>query len=234
MDKIVFRNGKAIAISIPTHKDEEEQEHEIESIVPYLTCPVTIESATFANIWRYLEHDAEIMGLVFSDAMGHFSIKPYIDQSHRPSDGDGEAEDNNNRIEYLVCGWGGTICEGKLDIYTDFGGFGPITIQDTDGKITEETYQGSWGIEFTTINKLMHYPLKLNEKIEIYEEHYGGPAAYREDLTWSGTKEWTVYDMYYAILYEITFCGLPNDQVLKVAELDQSLAEARDWINKRA
>jgi len=51
---------------------------------------------------------------------------------------------------------------------------------------------------------------------------------------WKGHKDWTVYDMYSAILHEITFCGLPEDQIRHLAEIDQRIAEAKDWMKRKA
>ncbi len=225
MDTIVFDSGVAICKREPETRDDPEIEFPVDSLIHYLNSPVVLKPVTtFAHVWDYLERDAEFFGNVFYQAMGGFSIQEYIKQARKPHTPD-EDEDPQNCMVGLSVGWATDIWEDEINIFTDFGGFGPQTIPNGDG--TERVIEGGWAVEMTPINELLHYPLSLDDGFVVREE---STKDYKE--LWKGKREWTVYDMYYAILFEITFCGVPNDQIRKVAELDQTMAEVKDAVAK--
>jgi hypothetical protein len=83
--------------------------------------------------------------------------------------------------------------------------------------------EGGWAVEYTPVNELLDYPFALNVKFDITDKN----NKYYNKI-WSGEHAWTVYDMYHAILDEISFLGTPDDQMRAIAELDQRFAEAMD------
>lgn len=214
MDTIMFDGGVAICKS----DDDPEIEFPVDSLVEYLGCPVVLKAGTtLAHVWAYLERDADFFGTVFRQAMGNFSIDLYIKQAKKP-DASREDEDPQNCMVGLEAGWDAEIWEDEITISTDFRGIGPQ--KAPDGALIED---GGWAVEMTPINELLSYPFRLDEEFIVCDR---STKDYKE--LWKGKREWTVYDMYFAILFEITFCGTPNDQIRRVAELDQHMAEAQD------
>lgn len=213
MNTLSFESGKAFIIN-----EVKEDKIAISTISSCLNCPVLIDDkTTFWDLWQYLEQDAEYFSLVFAEAMGGVNINEYREQI-RKTGRTKEEEDPENHIDYLRCYWHAEIWESELDVYPAFDGIGPAKDQDMDGVEGD-----AWAIDFTPINNLKHYPIKLDTKLSIYNVD-------EESLepTITTTKRWTLYDVLYCILSEISFCGNPRDQIKRISELDQAIAEVKE------
>lgn len=223
MDTIIFDGGTAICKKQKAMRDDPEIEFPVESLAEYFNCVVKLKpGTTFRHVWKYLEQDAEFFGQVFSQAMGRFPIYAYVEQGKKPHEPE-ENEDPDHSMHALEVYWDVGVWEDKFKEFASFHGTGRHKYQDADGN--EIVGDCGWAVEFTPVNELMYYPLLLDDKFVIIDEKTHKPI-------WSGTREWTVYEMYYAILYEITFVGTPDDQVRKMADLDQRVAEAKDAITR--
>lgn len=196
------------AYSYDIHKNDPSNFESIDSLKQFLNCEVTItEGTTFWDVWKYITFDVKYFNTVFSDALGYHDLSLYVDQGMK--NGSEIDEDKKHKMQYLQAEWDVDIHEGVLRISTDFGGIGP-----QKSLISGKEYVGKYAIEFMPVNDLMRYPLKLNEELEINGKKI--------------KKPWTVYDMYYAILFEISFLGTPNEQISKLADFDQIIAAAKD------
>lgn len=214
MNTISFESGQAFVLN-----SQKETKIEISSLAGYLNSLIEIDDkTTFHQLWKYIEKDQEFFSLVFSEAMGEYSISDYIEQMNKPGSVEEEI-DEENHIDYLQCYWHAELYENKLDLYPAFDGVGPCSDSCRDG--VDGT---NWSIDFIPINNLKHYPIVLNKKVDIYDID-------KEDInpSLSATKEWTVYDVLYCILYEISFNGSPLDQLKNLAKLDQIMSEVKDW-----
>lgn len=222
IDKIIFRNGTAYFVKDKHFVYEPYKEFPVDSLIQFMNCVVELdENTTFEHVWNYLERDVEFFNTLFFRALGGFDLNEYVEQFHKPSKDPNDYEDPNHRMVGLSLGWDGDVWEGKLNIFTDFGGYGPHKMPN--GEFIEDM---GYGVELTPINDLKHYPLKLEKKFVIRSEENG----YKELLV--AEKEWSVYDMYYGILFEISFIGTPNDQLRSIADLDQRQAEVVDYLKK--
>lgn len=211
MDTIIFKDGVAIFKRNPAYVDEAEVEYPVESLIRYLGCVVELsEGTTVEHIWSYLEHDADFFNNVYAQAIGNFPLKLFIDQFHKPS-----AELDHEGPTKVELYWHGEIWEGEISIFPSCHG------KDDKG--------GGWAIEFTAINDLKSFPIILDDELEIYDMDAPLDKDGMKPI-WKGKKDWTVYDMYFAFLYEMTFCGSPEDQVRQLADLDQRLADAKEQL----
>lgn len=223
MDTIIFDGGVAICKKAKPYRDSPDEEFPVESLAEFLNCDVELRpGTTLRHIWAYLEQDAEFFGRVFRQAMGGFPIEAYITQGQRPVTDNEEDEDPDNRMEILEVYWDADVWDDKFEVFASFHGRGKHKWINADG--VQEIGECGYAVEYTPVNELLDYPLLLDPQFNIIDKENN------YETMWSGTRAWTVYDLYYAILYEITFCGTPDDQVRRVAELDQRLAEAKDAV----
>lgn len=222
MDTIIFENGIAICKKAKPFRDSPDEEFPVESLVEFLNCDVELQAGTtLRHVWTCLERDAAFFGRVFRQAMGKFPIEAYIKQSQRPVTDDKDEENPNNRMEVLEIYWDVDVKEDKFEVFACFHGRGKHEWTNADG--VKKVVECGYAVEYTPLNELLDYPLLLNRQFNVIDEE-------NDATIWSGTREWTVYDLYYAILFEITFCGTPDDQLRRVAELDQRLAETKDAV----
>lgn len=223
MDTIVFDGGVAICKKCKPYRDSPDEEFPVESLITFLNCDVELKpGTTLRHVWNYLEHDAEFFGQVFRQAMGGFPVDAFVKQAKKPVTDTEEEEDPDNRMEALEVYWDADVWEDKFEVFASFHGTGRHKYQDANGN--EIVGDCGYAVEFSPINELLDYPLLLDPQFNITDKENN------HETLWSGTRAWTVYDMYFAILYEITFVGTPDDQIRRVADLDQRLAEAKDAV----
>ena len=219
MSKIVFEAGTAYRVV-------DEEYVALGSLARSLSLTVEIadDKTMFDDIWRYIEADAEIYDEIFSAALGNFDLQIYIDQFKKPSR-DRSDDDPNNSMNRLEVGWSASVYQGELAICTDFGGVGMMTDAFYQQKEPEEI---GYAVEFTPINDLKGYPFFINDRLVIHDdEDY-------KNTVFEGKREFTVYDMIHAILFEISFIGTPQNQMAFFAEMDQRVSEMKEILDIEA
>lgn len=228
VDRIEIRGDKAFAITRDFDsgsRTESFPEEEIDSLLPYLNSAIKLSpETTFGDFWKFVEIDQDIYSLIFNHSLGGHNLSVYSEQIKKPGR-DRTDENPNNSIHHLFVGWGAesNTYDGKKNfhLFPDFGGWGKHT--DDNGEI----YDTSFAVEFTPVNDLKDYVLFLKEEIEceICDLDSNSPRE-RETIN-LGAKEFTVYDVLNGIFHEMTFVGYPDEQVNRMQELDQSVAEAK-------
>ena len=83
----------------------------------------------------------------------------------------------------------------------------------------------SYAIEFTPLYRLKHLPIKLNKKFEMR-----GPNKLGMDdpFVVEGNKEFTVYEVFGAILSELSFCGHPEERDSQWEDVVDDVKDCRD------
>lgn len=209
MDTVIFKNGTAFCQRERAHRDDSEIEYPIDSLSSYLNCDVVLEEGTtLRHVWQYLDKDTDFFDLVFCQALGHYPLKIYLEQARRSS-----SPDTRDGMTHLIAYWSTEKWEKEIDFSPCFGGKGTLDGQEC-----------GFAVEFTPINDLLDYPFILDDTAKIVD----GKRGFKTIV--EGKHKWTVYDMLFAILFEISFVGTPNDQLRMISDLDQRLAEAKENI----
>lgn len=226
MDKIILQNGVTIGILF----DKDQQiEHQVESLVKHLDCEIELAAGTtLRHLWQYIEQDVEFFNLVFARALGYHQLNTFVSQSKQtPNEEENDTE--NIMLGLEVC-WTASIYEGTLEIATEFVGYGTSKVRDPGGN--ESIIECKYAVDLSPINDLLDYRLRLNDEITLHDKQKLSRQKTTKKQIWQGKKKWTVYELLYAIFEEISFHGTPKDQLRRLADLDQRLASAKDYINE--
>jgi len=212
----------------------------VESVIPYLNEIIHMDSEiTLEDFFLLLANDEDIVNIVFGSHMGHFPLRPYLDEIKTKC-----LPENREDLEHIECSWvieqfdykefyeryksedvlGGLIGElrepegdevNDIVIYVDVFGLGKFSPQkDEEYKdCLKPPTHSSYAIEFTPLYKLKHLPIKLNKKFIIREEQ-----DIEQNIVVEGEREFSVFQVFGAILSELTFAGLPEERWKKVIE----------------
>jgi hypothetical protein len=219
----------------PTHKDYIYKM--VDSIIPYLDEIIKIEeSFTLGDFFKILKEDEERIVYVFSSYLGHNSLSPFIEEIQQDCMPNNEEElgyiecswytdqfdyrlfyeqhkdDLVDDALYQMMGIEelSEPCdsdENEITIAVDVHGVELPTSAKNQTPCILNNHGNTWhGIEFTPLHKIAHLPIKLNTDFKIYGEN----DAAQKDLVISGKKDFSVIEIFGAMLSEITFCGLPE------------------------
>jgi hypothetical protein len=226
--KVVFKNRQGYIVTT------DGREFELDSLVRHLQRPITIEEGiTFRDLWSYIENESEIIGKIFNSAMGEHPIVDFIEESNKPYTR--EDEDPDNSIHGLELYW---MCDydvnyddesrREISIFPSFHGYGrTVDKWHNDGK----PFDTGYAMEYSPINVLMDYNIRINEKVKL-DNFSTRKGNSRIRTLISGDKGWTVYDVLFAILYEITWSGSPKDREEKLIEMDCHLKKVKKQIEE--
>jgi len=234
----------------------------VESFIPYLSESIHIDSEiTIEDFFDILKKDEEIVDIIFGSHMGHFPLRPYFDEIKQEC-----MDESKEEMEYIECSWVIEHFDYKV-FYEKFKDkktstrdiFGPLREPDGDevNEITEYIDVYGWGqhipheddiyedgndppthasyaIEFLPLYRIKHLPIKLNKNFVMREEKYDN----KDHIIMSGEKDFSVFEVFGAILSEITFAGLPeerdnkwNDVVDRVDEYKEKMDDEEDNSN---
>lgn len=231
--KIVIRNGVAHLYEREDlnadHPDAEPDWQDVDKgerpfSLRLLGVKCEIEDTTFGQFWEWVFANPDLIetvGEIFGEDMGHFPIHWYVEQIKK----DREERDLDGGMQYLEVYWHAEIFRYRFDpdrkpildlepskedfdtfeVSTGFHGYG-IWEANENGGIPEGT-EGGFAIEFTPLNNLKHYPLRLNTEIKLYE---WGASIKGDGEIVKDKRNFTLYEVLQAILYEITWGGCPG------------------------
>jgi hypothetical protein len=89
----------------------------------------------------------------------------------------------------------------------------------------------SWAVEMTPLVELLNLPLRLNPEVIVSEDDTKS-GNYMKRLETLRMSTPTLVQLVHGILWELSFCGGPEDMLEKKEELKQLMAEVDDAIEK--
>lgn len=84
-------------------------------------------------------------------------------------------------------------------------------------------------VSYTPANEIIDLPLKINEKLIIYEDDSNSPDFGKEIISFDNA-EYTLGDILYGIIWELSWNGSPQDRDAQRRELDERTEEAEELI----
>jgi|SRR5581483_223364 len=84
----------------------------------------------------------------------------------------------------------------------------------------------NWGVSFSKPSYLAQYPVKLNRQLKFYDDTSGSPTAFQEIACYDGIS-YTLGDILYGILWELSFYGNPAETQEMKAEIDRRVEEIK-------
>jgi hypothetical protein len=259
-EKVIFKNHVAVLVTEKRVQNKKTKKWEskfserpLDTLLADLQTEIELEPGTlFDDVWKYIVKEGSLYGLIFARAMGIFPIKAFIEEAKKPHK-PRKNEDPNDSMHYLQAYWEADYTSwgdepATLHISPGFHGYGRnIPKFQKDNK--KESYETGYSLSFTPINEYMGYELKIDKKVtftDMYTEKnrvemtkggqfkrvHGGKTPPLKTLL-EGEQFWTVYDLLHAILFEMTWMGLPKHQAAEKKILDRRCKEAKIMIAKR-
>jgi hypothetical protein len=180
------------------------------------------DNFTLGDLLKHLKKYNVLLDLFFATELGYFKTMPFFVEAERLFDPDKNKINREEKIEYLEICWNISVNkykqEKELSVTTDFGGRGKTTC---------------WGIEFTPLNELATYPLKLTDKISImYDDIDNIKKVFNKVIFKDVEYGFRLRDVIGAILFEISYCGYPKDRNKKWTDLKDRVKKAKKNLKK--
>jgi hypothetical protein len=212
------------------------KQRRVSSVIPYLSEEIQLEKGfTLSDLFKIIEKEKEVFEVIFSSQMGHFPIQPFIDEIKKRV-----KKAHQEEIEFLECYWVAEqfdyaegprqIDDGENEITISVGFHGNGVWSDPPESFEKDAngeVRGGIAIEFTALNELKHFPIELDRRFVI------GPKNYEqgENLV-EGVRDFTVYEVFGAILSELTFCGLPEDRDSQWEEIEADYKDMQERLDR--
>ena len=185
-------------------------------ITNYLADDVELgESVTFKRLFDIVSPNVDKFNEIFYSALGGFPLGPFLQ----------EIENNPTEkfeSDYLEIHWHCDTYENEFNIDSSLHG---ISLSTSD----------SYAMDFASLNNLKNYNVKLNKKVETFNyKNFKESNEENVDInslrTYLGEKSFTLFELYTAIFYEISFFGGPQDKKEKLHELEESMEEVENMM----
>lgn len=172
-------------------------------ITNYLSDYVELgESVTFKRLFEIISYNVDKFNQIFFSTLGGYKLEPFLQ----------EIENNpTEKIEsdYLEIYWYSDKYDNEISILTSLHGLS-----------NKEDDDNSYALDFVSLNNLKNCIVKINKEVSIIE--YTNEEIKTIEL---GEKTPTLFELFNAILYEITFHGGPQDKQERFESLEESVKE---------
>jgi hypothetical protein len=201
-------------------KDQKSQK--VDTVIPFLGETIKIDkNFTLGDFFKIIEKDIPMYETVFSHSLGHFSLQPFINDLKK------KVKIKKDKVKVIEISWAADQWKYKNtnEISIDTNVCGYTTIKKIKNKM-------AYGLDFSPLNELKNLPLYLNTDFEIFEWGDQGMENESKPLV-KGTLEFTVYDVFTAILNEISFMGLPKNRDEELKKLKETVRECKEQIKNK-
>ncbi len=127
-------------------------------------------------------------------------------------------------IDYIQISRSVNIQGGKIFEYPDVHGVNESITEDAVKADIEangyQTVSRTYAIEFTPINQLAKKPIKIDDAFNIRND---AAIDKSESIIFSGVKPFYLLDIIYALLWEISFAGSPEERDAQIKEMDEQM-----------
>ena len=176
-------------------------------IISFLSDNVELgESVTFKRLFELVSANLDKFNEIFYSSLGGYILDPYLQEiENNPTE--------SNDMDYLEIHWFCDKYGSELNISPALHGI----------SLKEENY---FALDFESLNNLKNYIIKINETVEIIDYvPFAKPdeTINRIDL---GNKSFTLFELFNAIFFEISFHGGPQDKKERYQEIEESITDA--------
>lgn len=200
MDLIIKRGGK---LYVQTWSNQQYIEKPAKSdLMDYLTCPCEIEPGVkFSDICELVKSHCKQLTYILTNGPW---LSNFIEEAGQEPVID---ENDNEHIDYLEVYWIAEIwdevCEG-----IGFHGIG----------------NDRYALDFSPLNTLTHYEVRLNKKYELYnhkDKHSDTPLI-------SSIKPYTLLDILRGIFWDLSFHGGPDERQAMKDSIIEAASEMKE------
>jgi hypothetical protein len=207
MITITNKNIYYSSYSISTSLDDVEI-LSIDDIVSFLSEYVELgESVTIKRIFEIVSVNIDKFNDIFYSSLGGLSLEPYLQ----------EIENNQTEkldIDYIELYWLCDKYDNDLNISASLRGVSP-KLEDC-------------ALDFISLNNIKNCIIKINTVVDIFD--YNKTMEQQNDKKIPinfeiGNKQFTLFELFNAIFYEISFHGGPQDKNEIFKEIEESISE---------
>lgn len=173
------------------------------------------ESVTFKRLFDIIADNVFSFNEIFYSSLGGYSLEPFLQEiENNPTE--------SIQSDYLEINWYCDKYEDELNIYPSIGG---VSLKENE----------KYAIDFVSLNNLKELNVRLNREIKIFdyekmkeelpESENKETKDYQIDM---GNKNFSLFDLFNAIFYEITFHGGPQDKKERLNDLEDTMDEAKE------
>lgn len=166
------------------------------SLVRYLTEVVHVESdVTVEDVLRHLIDYQEDISFAMESSLGGYMLQPFLDEIIK----DVPKEDHLLYAEFCH---EANVIDGTLVYAPRFGAIGKDIAGNTDNELP-------YTVELAAIGSYKHLTIVLNRDYEVTKiDEVDGKQI--DTVLFTGQKEFTLYELLHALLFEISYYGTPD------------------------
>jgi len=182
-----------------------------DEIIGYLSEEVELgESITFERLFEIIIENKDKFDEIYHSCLGGYSLTPFIDEVD-------DIPTEKSDLEYLQVFWHADKSENEITIVSGLHGIG---VENYDEGPYKKGDTIAYAVDFTPLNNLKYLNVRLNKEVTIMNYDRSDDENFHIDL---GNKSFTVFDLFYAILFEISWNGDPKGREGRLSELEESI-----------
>jgi len=193
----------------------------VPSLIPYLDEYVELsDDFNLEDLFIHLSYDIPVLEEIFAGPLGRHELGPFYKAISKSPSKEGE-------IDYLKLYWIIRLQDHSknrkgnkyINIHYALDGYG--IVDDETGE------KGSVSLSFIPLSDIKSCPIKIVTETKVaLIKHTRKDPGYSE--VFEGELRFTVYEFLSGIFDEITYHGYPDEACVKLAKLDQIIAEVRE------
>jgi hypothetical protein len=200
------------------HRDKKEKK--VKTVIPFLSEIIHIDKDfTLLDFFKLLKKNTPLYETVFSSALGHYRLDPFIKDVSKKFKGDDEDDMDRIEVYWSTDQW---EFEGKNEVSVSTG---------THGVGMKGKEKHCYAIEFTPLSQMKNMPIVLDVSFKMFPA-WGENKKWDDKPVVQGYREFTVYDVFSSILYELSYSGSPEQRDNQWGELVETMEEAKEQIKK--
>lgn len=181
-------------------------------IINFLSDTIELgESVTFKRIFSLISPNLDKFNEIFYSALGGYKLDPFLQEIENDP-----TEEKN--MDFLEIHWFSDRYDNELNISPSLHG-----VKFETSEVEEEQGLVTYALDFTSLNNLKNYVVKINQSVELFE--YNEDTEKKYEKVELGYKSFTLFDLFCAIFFEISFHGGPLDKKERFKELEESISE---------
>jgi len=216
----MIRIGEKSLYYHPIYADAKPRFVEEDELPMFLSDTVKLDkTVTFERVFKLIIMHNELFNMIFKvGCLGGYKIDQYIDEFMKFDD-----DKDPDSMDYLEVYWHSEYWNFDYKELSCYPAFHGIKENYTD-EHQKEPCRMNMGLDFTSINNLRKYKIKLNENVR-YHDYIKKAETIEEKypLLVEGNTEFRLFDLIQAILNDISFYGSPEQRDAKAKELDETV-----------
>ena len=191
-----------------------------DEIIGYLSEEVELgESVTFERLFEIIIENKEMFNDIYHSCLGGYSLAPFIDEVD-------DIPTEKSELKFLEIFWHSDKSDNEISMVSGLHGIG---VETSDNSPYNKGDSIIYAVDFTPLNNLKYLIVRLNKDVIIMDYDRKDDEKFQIEL---GRKSFTIFDLFYAILYEISWNGDPDGREDRLSEIEKSIEVSEKEIDE--